>query len=363
MAGDGARVGVDVGGTFTDLVALVDGKLVTAKVPVDARRPVRGRHAAFEARRLDRARPPSRTARRWRPTRCSSGAAPARRSSRREGFRDVLEIGRQARADLYDLTAVRPPPLVPRELRFTVRERMGPDGELEPLTTRTSQARRRGGARGRGRGGRRVPAVRLPAPRARARVGRGAAGGAAGRARLALAPTCCRSSASTSASRPRRPTRTSRRGWPPTCARWRERAARGRPAGAARDAVLRRRRGRRRRRPSGAAGCVLSGPAGGVVGAAFVARAGGYEDLLTFDMGGTSTDVAPIVGGEARHHDGVRGRRRAGRAARWSTCTPCAPAAARSRGPTRAARCASARSRRAPTRARRPTAAAARSRR
>jgi N-methylhydantoinase A len=50
----------------------------------------------------------------------------------------------------------------------------------------------------------------------------------------------------------------------------------------------------------GAAGFVLSGPAGGVVGAAYVAQAGGYEDVLTFDMGGTSTDVAPIIDGEAQ---------------------------------------------------------------
>jgi N-methylhydantoinase A len=49
-----------------------------------------------------------------------------------------------------------------------------------------------------------------------------------------------------------------------------------------------------------AAGCLLSGPAGGVVGAAYVGGLGGYRDLLTFDMGGTSTDVAPIVGGEAQ---------------------------------------------------------------
>jgi N-methylhydantoinase A len=49
-----------------------------------------------------------------------------------------------------------------------------------------------------------------------------------------------------------------------------------------------------------AAACVLSGPAGGVVGAAFAARASGFEDVLTFDMGGTSTDVAPIRGGEAQ---------------------------------------------------------------
>src|SRR5947208_1354925 len=50
-----------------------------------------------------------------------------------EGFRDVLEIARQNRPSLYDLEADRPPALVPRDLRFTVRERMGPEGELEPL--------------------------------------------------------------------------------------------------------------------------------------------------------------------------------------------------------------------------------------
>jgi N-methylhydantoinase A len=42
---------------------------------------------------------------------------------------------------------------------------------------------------------------------------------------------------------------------------------------------------------------VLSGPAGGVVGASHVAVLSGFPDVLTFDMGGTSTDVAPVVGG------------------------------------------------------------------
>src|SRR3712207_1628255 len=42
-----------------------------------------------------------------------------------------------------------------------------------------------------------------------------------------------------------------------------------------------------------------SGPAGGVVGAAYVAKASGYQNLLTFDMGGTSSDVATILNGEA----------------------------------------------------------------
>ena len=46
-----------------------------------------------------------------------------------------------------------------------------------------------------------------------------------------------------------------------------------------------------------AVSCLLSGPAGGVVGAAWVAGLSGFHDLLTFDMGGTSTDVAPVLGG------------------------------------------------------------------
>ena len=51
---------------------------------------------------------------------------------------------------------------------------------------------------------------------------------------------------------------------------------------------------------------ILSGPSGGVAGALFVARKAGFDDILTFDMGGTSTDVAlcqngqPTIGRETR---------------------------------------------------------------
>jgi len=47
-----------------------------------------------------------------------------------------------------------------------------------------------------------------------------------------------------------------------------------------------------------AARLVLSGPAGGILGAAFVAKTAGFEDVITYDMGGTSTDVATILGGQ-----------------------------------------------------------------
>ena len=110
------------------------------------------------------------------------------------------------------------------------------------------------------------------------------------------------------------------------------------------------------RRPRHGSWTVLSGPAGGAVGAA---RAAGRRDAVGLDMGGTSCDVSLVLrrrgGGRAAAARWAAARSRC----RWSTCTRSAPAAARSPGATRAARCAWARARRAPTRARPATAAAA----
>src|SRR5262245_58449229 len=50
-----------------------------------------------------------------------------------EGFTDLEELGRQARAELYRLCAGHPPPIVPAELRVAVPERTGPDGVLQAL--------------------------------------------------------------------------------------------------------------------------------------------------------------------------------------------------------------------------------------
>src|SRR6187551_580155 len=50
-----------------------------------------------------------------------------------EGFTDVVELGRQARADLYRLCAAHPAPLAPPELRYAAPERMTPDGPLRAL--------------------------------------------------------------------------------------------------------------------------------------------------------------------------------------------------------------------------------------
>src|SRR5439155_1656277 len=56
------------------------------------------------------------------------------------GFTDVIELGRQARARLYDLCASAPEPLVPGQLRFGAPERMGPDGPLRPLQPAAARA-------------------------------------------------------------------------------------------------------------------------------------------------------------------------------------------------------------------------------
>src|SRR3954463_2776972 len=50
-----------------------------------------------------------------------------------EGFRDIVELGRQARRELYRLCAAHPAPLVPPDRRFAAPERMGPDGVLREL--------------------------------------------------------------------------------------------------------------------------------------------------------------------------------------------------------------------------------------
>ena len=99
------RIGVDTGGTFTDLVG-DDGSLVkVASTPDDPAR------AVGEAISQVTARTPScwRTARPWPPMRCSSATSGALRSSRTRGFSDVIEIARQARPSLYDQHVDRPP--------------------------------------------------------------------------------------------------------------------------------------------------------------------------------------------------------------------------------------------------------------
>ncbi|EMA33357.1 hydantoinase/oxoprolinase family protein [Halobiforma nitratireducens] len=131
-AADRTRVGVDVGGTFTDIALSVDDRLVTTKVPTTDPQHVgvlegidkACQHAGVVPAEIDdfaHAMTVSVNALLER-----GGAKTALVTT--EGFRDVLEIGRQDRPALYDLEAEKPDPLVPRGLRFEIDERVTPDG-------------------------------------------------------------------------------------------------------------------------------------------------------------------------------------------------------------------------------------------
>src|SRR3954468_4261455 len=121
------RVGVDTGGTFTDVVA-EDGTV--RKVPSTPGDPSRAV--------LDGCRDLQVTVLAHGPT-VATNALLERRLGRvalvtTRGFADVIEIARQARPSLYDAHVDRPDPLVPRDLRFEVEGRLDADGrELEPF--------------------------------------------------------------------------------------------------------------------------------------------------------------------------------------------------------------------------------------
>ncbi|MCZ7661504.1 MAG: hypothetical protein M5U22_00415 [Thermoleophilia bacterium] len=138
-AGGGPAVlGVDVGGTFTDAVLVAGGRIFTSKKPSTEPQSV-GVLAAAEAVLASAAVSAPEVARFVHGMTVATNALLERRGARvvlvaTEGFKDVLTIGRQDRAELYTLYPRRSEPLVPRDLCLGVRERVGPEGVRVPLT-------------------------------------------------------------------------------------------------------------------------------------------------------------------------------------------------------------------------------------
>jgi len=132
--GTAHAIGVDTGGTFTDVVAWRGGKRVAMKVPSTPHDPAQ---AVLEG--LSRAGAGRGTRVRHGST-VATNALLERKGARvtlvtTAGFEDVLEIGRQERPNIYALQPARRPPLVPRERRIGARERIAAGGEvLTPLT-------------------------------------------------------------------------------------------------------------------------------------------------------------------------------------------------------------------------------------
>lgn len=132
-------LGVDVGGTFTDAVLFADGAVHAAKVPSTPADQSEGVLAAVVAA-LDSAGTDGAGVEAFSHGMTVGTNALLERHGARTaliataGFTDLLEIARQDRLSLYHLCADRPAPLAPPELRIGVRERVGPRGVVEPLT-------------------------------------------------------------------------------------------------------------------------------------------------------------------------------------------------------------------------------------
>jgi N-methylhydantoinase A/oxoprolinase/acetone carboxylase beta subunit len=284
-------VGIDTGGTFTDLVVLAgDGRLSVHKVlstPDDpARAVIAGLKATLEA--------------------IPAGAAPElvtysstvatnalleRKGARvllltNACFEDLIEIGRQNRSELYALAPARPEPLIPRAMRIGVTERTYFDGQIALRLTRAELERaRRAAARGRAES---IAICLLHSyvnPQseqalARALVPLGLPLSVSHRILAEyreferLSTTVVNAYVA-----PRMAAHVARLERELSGSRLRVMQSNGSAIGAplARDEPVR---------------TILSGPAAGVIGAAALVRAIGVDCFITFDMGGTSTDVA-----------------------------------------------------------------------
>ena len=282
-------LGIDVGGTFTDAVLVSGGKVRTAKVPTAAlqEESVAAAAVALGIDRVDRF---------THGTTIATNALLERRGARTAfvttaGFEHLLHLRRQTRAHLYRPCAEHAPPLVPLERCVGVRGRMGPAGELARLeldslpeldadaiavcllfSFRDTEHESAVAAEVR----RRYPSAHVVAShevapefreyeRASTTVVDAYLGPVLARYLGALAKVC-------------------------------------RGAGLPEPLVMRSSGGVTTLDDAAthAAFALLSGPAAGVVGAARVAALAGLDNALSFDMGGTSTDVCAIVGGVAR---------------------------------------------------------------
>jgi N-methylhydantoinase A/oxoprolinase/acetone carboxylase beta subunit len=293
----GRAVGADTGGTFTDLVT-ADGRIVKVlSTPDDPGRALREGLAAFG--------PDERTELLAHGTTVATNALLERRGARvalvtNEGFADVIEIGRQDRPSLYDIWIDRPEPLVARELRFEVAGRIDAAGnELAPVPLPLRMSRSTGT----------IPVQRDRRPGdAFADVGAVAVcllhadlnpsherAVAAALEDAGIDVSCSCDVSPEFREYERTVTTVVNAYLRPVCRPYLERLD-----GLADEVLVMTSGGGLVPAAEGArlpAALLLSGPAGGVRAGAALAAACGYPDAVTFDMGGTSTDVCLVRGG------------------------------------------------------------------
>jgi N-methylhydantoinase A len=299
-------LGVDVGGTFTDAVLVVDGlptrpaAVYTAKVPSTPAEPSRGVLEAVHAVLAAAGAGPGEVERFAHGMTVATNALLEGRSARTaliatEGFTDLIALGRQARAHLYRLCAANPAPLAPAQLRFGAPERMTPEGPLRALDPGAARALIEELAAAEPEAvavallhsyahpeherllgellAERLPAVHVSLSHELVGTFREYERAASTEVDAALSPLLG--------------------------AYLRRLGAEADALGLARPAVMQSSGGLidAEGAAAHAARTVLSGPAGGVRGALALAALAGEGDVLCFDMGGTSCDVCLIEGG------------------------------------------------------------------
>ena len=284
-----AILGVDVGGTFTDAVLLTDeNELRTAKIPTALREEesVLAAAAAVGAAGVDRF---------THGTTVATNALLERKGARTafvatDGFEHLLHLRRQDRAELYRLCAEHPAPVVPLERCYGVRERVGPDGVIAPLeldslpefdaeavavcllfSFRDLDHERSVAAELR----RRLPNARVVASHEISPEFREYERASTTAIDAYLGPVVARYLDALGE-------RTAAAGLPEPLVMRSSGGVASLVEAAAHPAVA-----------------LVSGPAAGTVGAALLASRAGFENAISFDMGGTSTDVSLIAGGRA----------------------------------------------------------------
>jgi N-methylhydantoinase A len=280
------RYGIDTGGTFTDLVGLGPDGTTHVKLPSTPRDPSRAVLACFE-RAGGREDPDA-----WivHGTTVATNALLERKLARTalvttEGFADLLDIGRQSREGLYDLETTRPPAVVPRERRFEVAERTLHTGEALRAPDPADLARLAAAV---GESGCESVAVLLLHAYANPDHERaiGEALGGLG-VPISLSHEVLREFREWE----RLSTTVVNAAVAPIVGAYLARLEAGLPEGRLR--IMQSNGGSLSSRAAreSAVRTVLSGPAGGAVGALRLGRTAGEPDLVTLDMGGTSTDV------------------------------------------------------------------------
>ena len=133
------RLGVDIGGTFTDVVLEYGTVLFSAKVLTTYRTPedaiIEGMQRVCHESGIE----PSQISQIIHGTTLATNALIERRGAKTalittDGFRDVIEMRTESRFEQYDLNLTLPKPLLPRNFRYTIKERVQADGQvLKPL--------------------------------------------------------------------------------------------------------------------------------------------------------------------------------------------------------------------------------------